>query len=165
MVELDTLALLRSSIVGDDPFSAEKGPFGKAVKGLALVGRRLDGGAQFSVVEIMQEKMRPDHPSQFLKRLVNGLITNDKFCLSRTVHLQLSWSRLPFHRHRIRTNAMKYPLLDERTHQGGSYEEPSMASTPAPDRAAGWTAAMESSLSTALLMEQPANSVRTVSSH
>ena len=54
MVELDTLALFRSSIVGDDSFSAEKGPFGKVVKGLTLVGRRLDGGAQFGIVEIIR---------------------------------------------------------------------------------------------------------------
>jgi hypothetical protein len=29
------------------------------------------------------------------KILFNGLITNDKFCMSRTARLQLSWWRLP----------------------------------------------------------------------
>jgi len=27
--------------------------------------------------------------------VLNGLITNDKFCMSRTARLQLSWWRLP----------------------------------------------------------------------
>ncbi len=35
------------------------------------------------------------HVFGLFKILLNGLITNDKFCMSRTARLQLSWWRLP----------------------------------------------------------------------
>jgi hypothetical protein len=35
------------------------------------------------------------HLFRGLKIFLNGLITNDKFCLSRRARLQLSWWRLP----------------------------------------------------------------------
>ena len=47
----------------------------------------------------------------------NGLITNDKFCLTRTARLQLSWPRA---RHRLR-GAVAPHLPDEVTHQGGQH--------------------------------------------
>jgi hypothetical protein len=48
---------------------------------------------------------------------LNGLITNDKFCLTRTGRLQLSWPRA---RHRLRRAvALQFP--DEVTHQGGQH--------------------------------------------
>jgi hypothetical protein len=48
---------------------------------------------------------------------LNGLITNDKFCLTRTGRLQLSWPRA---RHRLR-RAVAPHLPDEVTHQGGQH--------------------------------------------
>jgi hypothetical protein len=48
---------------------------------------------------------------------LNGLITNDKFCLTRMGQLQLSWPRA---RHRLR-RAVAPHLPDEVTHQGGQH--------------------------------------------
>jgi len=49
--------------------------------------------------------------------IINGLITNDKFCLTRTGQLQLSWPRAL---HRLR-RAVAPHLPDEVTHQGGQH--------------------------------------------
>ena len=49
--------------------------------------------------------------------IINGLITNDKFCLTRTGQLQLSWPRA---RHRLQ-RAVVPQLPDEVTHQGGQH--------------------------------------------
>ena len=48
---------------------------------------------------------------------LNGLITNDKFCLTRMGQLQLSWPRA---RHRLR-RAVAPQLPGEVTHQGGQH--------------------------------------------
>jgi hypothetical protein len=50
---------------------------------------------------------------------LNGLITNDKFCLTRMGQLQLSWPRA---RHRLR-RAVAPQLPGEVTHQGGQHAE------------------------------------------
>jgi hypothetical protein len=53
----------------------------------------------------------------------NGLITNDKFCLSRTGHLTLTWSRRPV---RLREPSTGDPLYlsDTEAHRGGAHETP-----------------------------------------
>jgi hypothetical protein len=53
----------------------------------------------------------------------NGLITNDKFCMSRTGRLELTWWRRP---RRLRSQvAGKWAYSpDERVHRGGAYEAP-----------------------------------------
>ena len=54
---------------------------------------------------------------------LNGLITNDKFCLSRTGRLTLSWSRRLPHLRDQPSGETAYPS-DETSHRGGTYETP-----------------------------------------
>ena len=54
--------------------------------------------------------------SEPAERALNGLITNDKFCLTRAVRLRLSWRRA---RGRLRADRPQPP--GEVTHQGGEH--------------------------------------------
>src|SRR6266496_1498646 len=62
--------------------------------------------------------------------LLNGTITNDKFCMSRTGHLRLSWWRLPLRAREKVTQAVEYPsegnnverCLQEETHEETAME-------------------------------------------
>src|SRR5947209_1247200 len=66
----------------------------------------------------------PQLPQQF-----NGTITNDKFCMSRMGHLQLSWWRLPLHRRMQVTESIVYPSdVNEINdgHQEATHEETSV---------------------------------------
>jgi hypothetical protein len=54
------------------------------------------------------------------ERALNGIITNDKFCLSRPGRLQLSWPRA---RRPVPAPTPRYPP-DEIPHRGGEYETP-----------------------------------------
>ncbi len=58
------------------------------------------------------------------ERDVNGLITNDKFCLTRLGRLQLSWPRA---RGRLQGTAAPQ-LSGEVTHRGGEHAVPEAAS-------------------------------------
>jgi hypothetical protein len=73
--------------------------------------------------------------------VVNGLITNDKFCVSRQVHLQLTWSRYEVWRQR--TVTLKTSPSAEMDSRGGCHET-AMADSPADDRITGRPAAMGS---------------------
>jgi hypothetical protein len=53
--------------------------------------------------------------------MLNGLITNDKFCLSRFGRLALQWPRSPLHL-RAASGASLTASLGEEVHQGGSHE-------------------------------------------
>src|SRR5436190_659282 len=54
---------------------------------------------------------------------VNGLITNDKFCLSRTAHLHLGYCRLPDHMKQALAAPSGYPShKDVSSCQGGPHE-------------------------------------------
>src|SRR5437016_1469903 len=44
-----------------------------------------------------------------LVEILNGTITNDKFCMSRTGRLQLSWWRLPLRAREAVSKEVKYP--------------------------------------------------------
>ena len=61
---------------------------------------------------------------------LNGLITNDKFCLSRTGRLTLTWSRRLPHLRDQPTGDTAYPS-DGSSHRGGTYETPVEHSTRA----------------------------------
>ena len=52
--------------------------------------------------------------------LLNGLITNDKFCMIRQSQIKLRWSRKPY---RFRPRQSAY-ALDETAHQGAYHETP-----------------------------------------
>jgi hypothetical protein len=56
----------------------------------------------------------PCHPLYTSMILFNGLITNDKFCLTRQSQIKLQWSRKPY---RFRPRKSAY-ALDETSHQG-----------------------------------------------
>jgi len=74
---------------------------------------------------------------------VNGLITNDKFCVSRVARLQLTWSR--YEVWRPRTAALKTSPSVE-IHFCGGCHETTMADSSADDGVNGRPAAMGSSL-------------------
>src|SRR5688572_12020087 len=69
---------------------------------------------------------------------VNGLLTNDKFCLSRSARLTLAWSRYQVHLERQGRIGSGY-LRDESFHRGGGHEArmaDSAADGPVPGRPA-----------------------------
>src|SRR5690348_13187178 len=56
---------------------------------------------------------------------INGLITNDKFCLSRVTQLHLGYCRLPEHRKQVLACLSSYPCGKEiSSPQGGLHEPP-----------------------------------------
>ena len=56
---------------------------------------------------------------------INGLITNDKFCLSRITHLHLGYCRLPDDRKQVLASLSSYPGGKEiSSPQGGLHEPP-----------------------------------------
>ncbi len=76
------------------------------------------------------------------KQRLNGLITNDKFCLIRTGRLALSWWRRPL---RLRDPATAMYLHEVSVPRGGAYEAV-MASAPIAADEPGWGAAVGSGL-------------------
>ena len=102
-------------------------------------GRR---GAQDCQVRPLPLGLHTQVLADFVIGHFNGLITNDKFCLSRPGRLSLSWSRRP--RRLLRADAKAdYPPNDI-GHCGGTYETP-MARMPATDSHPRWAASMGSS--------------------
>jgi hypothetical protein len=53
----------------------------------------------------------------------NGLITNDKFCITRTGRLPLNWSRRPLRLRTPATGGREYSASEE-SECGGRYETP-----------------------------------------
>ncbi len=82
------------------------------------------------------------HPG---KVALNGLITNDKFCLTRYGQLQLNWSRYTGYLVGKAKRAAMYPA-DEHAHLGGTDETP-MASPPHHDDPCQRSTTLESGLS------------------
>jgi hypothetical protein len=83
----------------------------------------------------------------------NGLITKDKFCLSRFGKLALNWSRYEVYLERKPKPVTKY-ADDEEKHHGGVHE-PSLASSPPGQPTTRWRAPLGSSLPTAHSVGQP----------
>ena len=75
--------------------------------------------------------------------VLNGLITNDKFCLIRTQRLTLSWWRRPL---RLRDPGTAAYLHEDSVPRGGA-DEAVMASAPTPTGEPGRGAAVGSGLS------------------
>ncbi len=66
------------------------------------------------------------------KILLNGLITNDKFCMSRTAQLQLSWWRLPRNARQTISVGVESPVTgntEEYLPQQETHEETTMESS------------------------------------
>lgn len=83
---------------------------------------------------------------------VNGMIINDKFCLSRSAQLQLSWSRIGLYERRQQNKAKTAYPSDDSIHSGGNCETPMADSTPNQSEN-GWATALGSRLSTAAPLE------------
>jgi hypothetical protein len=78
--------------------------------------------------------------------LFNGLLTNDKFCLTRPVRLHLSWSRYEVWQRRMAPPVQRLPCpLGESTRCGGQ-DETSMASSPVARRISRRATALGSGL-------------------
>src|SRR5215470_17312245 len=87
----------------------------------------LDHGPEFDpdqrvlgCLERFEPEHRPCDPFDGSMVLFNGLITNDKFCLTRQSQIKLQWSRKPY---RFRPRKSAY-ALDEPSHQGAYHEAP-----------------------------------------
>jgi hypothetical protein len=83
---------------------------------------------------------------------VNGMITNDKFCLSRFLQLQLSWSRIGLYQRRQNKSKSGYPSDETISHTGGTYET-RMAYSSSNQSEIGRAATLGSSLSTSVPVE------------
>src|SRR4030095_4707365 len=82
------------------------------------------------------------------KDLVNGLVTNDKFCLSRQSQIKLRWSRKPY-----RSRPRKSAYAHTETSQQGGYHEPPLADTASVSGGGRRHATVGPSLSTSPAME------------
>ncbi len=89
--------------------------------------------------------LEPAHRGQHPQHRLNGLITNDKFCLTRVAHVQQITRRARMPR-RVATAPLSIYPSDVLTHLGGSDETP-MAYLPHHDPASRWTTALGSGLS------------------
>src|SRR5688500_655497 len=76
---------------------------------------------------------------------LNGLIINDKFCLTRPAQLQLDWPRAQLRGHQPGYDTSDYPP-DVTTHRGGS-DETTMACLPHDNRPSARPTALGSRLS------------------
>ena len=85
-------------------------------------------------------------------RCINGMITNDKFCLSRNGQLQLSWSRIGLYECR-RSQRPKVGYPSRNTDHSGGKCETTMASSSPDQSEIGRAATLGSGLSTATEVE------------
>ncbi len=83
--------------------------------------------------------------------LLNGLYTNDKFCMIRKSHFKLRWARRPRHSRDQPISQTEY-LHDETRHGGGAHET-SMAGTSPVQQDGERGTALGSSLPTPSAME------------
>jgi len=86
-------------------------------------GQQRGCGAQDGQVRPLPLGLNAQVFSDFTESHFNGLITNDKFCLSRTARLTLTWSRRPLRLRDQSTGEPVYPS-DETSHCGGTDETP-----------------------------------------
>lgn len=87
---------------------------------------------------------------------INGMITNDKFCLSRNGQLHLSWSRIGlYERRRSQLPKVGYPSRNV-SHSGGNCET-TMAHSSPDQSESGRSATLGSGLSTAAAVEPGAS--------
>lgn len=93
MVVLDDLALLIAVIGRDRAISAERNPLRESVECLALVGCRLDQGAQLRAAQVLQQELGADGTSQLSKCLVEPVLF--------TVSAQLAQQRRGSHASRF----------------------------------------------------------------
>jgi hypothetical protein len=83
--------------------------------------------------------------------LLNGLITNDKFCMSRTNPSRVRWARRPSQRRALPPATARY-LHNDPEHGGGGHETP-VAHPASVPRDRGWRTAVGSGLPTPAPLE------------
>lgn len=88
----------------------------------------LHGDRVFGAAVDIGQSQPPLHDGE---GVFNGLITNDKFCMTRIRQLVLTWWRRPLRLRRPVSEEAIY-LQGEFTHRGGAYEA-AMASAPTAD--------------------------------
>jgi hypothetical protein len=91
---------------------------------------------------VLAQTPRPIQPTE---RALNGLITNDKFCLTRTGRLTLTWSRRRPQPPGPSSGGTAYPS-DGQFHRGGTYETPPVEHSPRTEIGLGRTAPLGSGL-------------------
>ncbi len=108
-------------------------------------------GTQDSQVRPLALGLDAQVGADFMERDLNGLITNDKFCLCRFGQLTLSWSRRPLRLRETDDGKAAYPPK-ENIPCGGPHEA-SVASAPATDTPPRRATPLGSSLPTPSAME------------
>jgi hypothetical protein len=108
-------------------------------------------GAQDCQVGPLALRLDAEMAADFVEGNFNGLITNDKFCLSRTARLTLTWSRRPLRLRDQSTGEPVYPS-DETSHCGGTDETP-VENSPRAATEPGWATPMGSGLPTPSAMD------------
>jgi hypothetical protein len=101
-------------------------------------------------VERLEPEQGTGEPLHAAMILFNGLITNDKFCMSRVSPSRVRWARRPPQRRAFR--AMTDYLHNDPEHCGGSHETPVAHSASVPG-GGGRRAAMGSGLPTLAPLE------------
>src|SRR5215471_21635862 len=81
-----------------------------------------------SCFERFEPQHGPGHPLYTSMILLNGMITNDKFCMIRQGRVKLRWSRRPY---RFRPRKPDYAPHD-RLHEEHSHETPLADTAPIP---------------------------------
>jgi hypothetical protein len=76
--------------------------------------------------------------------VLNGTITNDKFCMTRAGRLHLSWWRRPLRSRPTAPDVSGYPA-DETSRRGGTHET-SMEHPPSVPRGSRWSSSLGSRL-------------------
>ena len=74
----------------------------------------------FQTLVVTRQAAKASHPGE---AALNGIIANDKFCMTRHGQLRLSWSRASVYLHSKIRREFGYPL-DEHAHLGGTDETP-----------------------------------------
>jgi hypothetical protein len=86
---------------------------------------------------------------------VNGVITNDKFCVSRITHLRLGYCRLPEDRKQLLAALSGYPSDKENNLcQGGSHETTPMEDQTPSYRTSRCRASLESGVSVSHALDE-----------
>jgi dTDP-glucose pyrophosphorylase len=70
VIVLDDLALFMPDVFGDCAVTAEHQPLREVIELLTLVGRRVNGPAQFGIVQIFQQEQRANDTTEFPERKV-----------------------------------------------------------------------------------------------
>src|SRR5215831_4568222 len=143
------LQLIRNKHARDIPQALEQ--LTKELLGGLLVAATLHQDVEHVVVLIHGTPQVMALPVDRQKDLVNGLVTNDKFCMSRQSQMTLHWSRKPY-----RSRPPKSAYAPAEMSQQGGYHETPLADTASVAGDSRRHASVGPSLSTSPAMEPAA---------